>query len=202
LEAIKNLPEENQRKGSKIVLKRWGYSTLTAAALFLLLIGSTHVSLGMAKVAAKIPYFSVFIKQTEYKYALYDVIADVMNENKFDFNGLDVSIPDREIKIELLGTKAEVRGMKDKVVQSLNNELVAQNFGKYDIDVKRGELRQPMEPTLEENEYIRKSMELEKKVLDLLEKSNYQPAFPIEVRMNSMENFMYIALPNTKKKGA
>jgi hypothetical protein len=200
LEAIKNHPEENRSKGSKIVMKRWGYSTLAAAMLFLLLIGSTHVSLGMAKVAAKIPYFSLFIKQTEYKYALYDVIADVMNENKYDFNTLDVSIPDREIQIEVLGSKEEVKAMKDEVVERVNNELVAQNFGEYDIDVKRGELRQPMEPTPEENEYMRKSMELEGKVQDLLAKNNYQPAFPIEVRINSMENFIYIALPKTEKR--
>jgi hypothetical protein len=200
LGAIKNLPEKNRRKGSKIVIKRWGYSTLAAAALFLLLIGSTHVSLGMAKVAAKIPYFNLFIEQTEYKYALYDVIADVMNENKYDFNTLDVSIPDREIQIGVLGTKEEVKAMKDNVIESVNNELVAQKFGKYDIEVQRGELRQPMEPTPEENEYMRKSMELEGKVQDLLVKNNYQPAFPIEVRINSMENFIYIALPKTEKR--
>jgi Protein of unknown function (DUF4030) len=200
LGAIKDLPEKNQRKGSKIIMKRWGYSTLAAAALFLLLIGSTHISLGMAKVAAKIPYFNLFIEQTEYKYALYDVIGDVMHENKYEFNTLDVSIPDREIQIEVLGTKEEVKAMKDEVIVRVNNELVAQNFGKYDIEVKRGELRQPMEPTPEENEYMRKSMELEGKVQDLLVKNNYQPAFPIEVRINSMENFIYIALPKTEKR--
>lgn len=200
LEAIKNLPEEERSAGSKIVMKRWGYSTIAAAVLFLLLIGSTHVSLGMAKVAAKIPYFNLFIKQTEYKYALYDVIGDVMNENKYDFNRLDVSIPDREIRIEILGTKEEVKAIKDEVAKSLNKELVAQNFGKYDIAVQRGELHEPIEPTPEEMEYERKSMELQQKVADLLAKNNYQPAFPIEVRINSMENYMYIALPSTEKR--
>ena len=200
LGAIKHLPEKNRRKGSKIVMKRWGYTTLAGAALFLLLIGSTHVSLGMAKVAAKIPYFNLFIEQTEYKYAIYDAIGEVMNENKYDFNTLDVSIPDRKIRIEILGTKEEVKAMKDEVVESVNTELVAQKFGEYDIDVKRGEFRQSMEPTPEENEYMRKSMELEGKVQDLLAKSNYQPAFPIEVRINSMENFIYIALPKTEKR--
>jgi hypothetical protein len=200
LDAIKNLPEEKRRKGSKIVIKKWGYSTVAAAALFFLLIGSTHFSLGMAKVAAKIPYFSLFIKQEQYKMALYEVIGDVINENKYDVNGLDVSVTDREIQIEMLGSKEEVKSVKDKVIQKINSELVAQNFGKYDIEVNSGVLRQPMEPTPEENEYMRKSMVLEKKVLDLLEENNYQPAFPIEVRINSMENFMYIALPNTEKR--
>ncbi len=155
----------------------------------------------MAKVAAKIPYFSLFIKQEQYKMALYDVIGDVINENKYDVNRLDVSVRDREIQIELLGSKEEVKSVKDKLIQKINRELVAQNFGRYDIEVKRGELRHStVQPTPEENEYIRKSMELEGKVLDLLEKDNYQPAFPIEVRINSMENFMYIALPNTEKR--
>jgi hypothetical protein len=200
LKAINNHSDENRSKRSKSVIKRWGYSTLAAAVLFLLLIGSTHVSLGMAKVAAKIPYFSLFIKQTEYKYALYDVIGDVMNENKYEFNTMDVSIPEREIQIEVLGTKEEVQAMKNDVVQRLNHELAAQNFGKYAIEVKRGELRKTKEPTPEEDEYMRKSMELETKVLDLLEKNNFHPAFPVEVRINSRENFMYIALPNTEKR--
>ncbi|MEH7009778.1 DUF4030 domain-containing protein [Neobacillus niacini] len=202
LEAIKNLPDKNHSKGSKIVIKRWGYSTFAAAVLFLLLIGSTHVSLGMAKVTAKIPYFSLFIEQEKYTSALNGVIFDVINENKYDFSDLNVSVPDREIKIWLLGSKEEVRSMKTEVIQNINSELVEQNFGKYDIEVKRGKLPKPMETTPEVNEYMKKKFDLEKKVLDLLEKNNYQPAFPVEVRINSKENFIYIALPKTEKRVA
>lgn len=202
LEAIKNLPEENRRKGSKILIKRWGYSTFAALVLFLLLIGSTHVSLAMAKVTAKIPYFSYFIKQKEYTDALHGVIFEVITENKYDFSNLNVSVPDREIKIWLIGSYEDVRSIKAEVIETINSELVAQNFGKYDIEVKRGKVRQPdaMESTPEVEEYVRKTFELEKKVIDMLAKNNYHPAFPVQVRINSKENFIYIALPKTEKR--
>jgi hypothetical protein len=204
LEAIKNLPEENRSKGSKIIIKRWGYSTFAAIVLFLLLIGSTHVSLAMAKVTAKIPYFSYFIKQKEYKDALNGVIFEVITQNKYDFSNLNVSVPDREIKIWLVGSRDEVRSMKTEVIETINNELVAQNFGKYEIEVKRGKVRQSdaMESTPEIEEYIRKSFELEEKLIDMLEKNNYHPAFPVQVRINSKENFIYVALPKTEKRVA
>ena len=204
MEAIKNLPEENRSKGSKIIIKRWGYSTFAAIVLFLLLIGSTHVSLAMAKVTAKIPYFSYFIKQKEYKDALHGVIFEVITQNKYDISNLNVSVPDREIKIWLVGSKDEVRSMKTEVIETINSELVAQNFGKYEIEVKRGKVRQSdaMESTPEIDEYVRKKFELEKKVLDMLPKNNYHPAFPVEVRINSKENFIYIALPKTEKRVA
>lgn len=205
LESIKNLPEENRSKGSKIMIKRWGYSTFAAIVLFLLLIGSTHVSLAMAKVTAKIPYFSYFIKQKEYTDALHVVIFEVLNENKYEFNNLNVSVPDREIKIWLLGSNDDVRSMKAEVIEAINSELVAQNFGKYDIEVKKGKERtsqKPMESTPEIDEYIRKKFELEEKILDMLAKNNYHPAFPVEVRINSKENFIYVALPKTEKRVA
>ncbi|MEH7275884.1 DUF4030 domain-containing protein [Neobacillus vireti] len=201
LDSIKNLPEENRR--SKIIIKRWGYSTFAAMVLFLLLIGSTHVSLAMAKVTAKIPYFSYFIKQKEYTSALHGVIFEVINENKYDLSDLNVSVPDRKINIWLLGSNEDVRSMKSEVIESINSELVSQNFGKYEIEVKKGKVRKsqkPMESTPEIDEYIRKKFELEEKVLDMLAKNNYHPAFPIEVRINSKENFMYIALPKTEKR--
>ena len=198
LEAIKNRADKNR---STIIMKRWGYSSIAAVAVFLLLIGSSYFSLGMAKVTAKIPYFSLFIKQEEYYFALRNVIDDVMNENKFEISDLDVSVPNREITVSLLGSKAEVKSMEEIVVQKLNDELVAQNFGKYDIEIKKGTLPESVaETTAEEEEFTGKSMELEKKVLALLEKNNYTPAFPIEVRINSMENFIYIALPNTETR--
>jgi hypothetical protein len=202
LDAVKNLPEENRRKGSKIVIKRWGYSTFAAVVLFFLLIGSTHVSLGMAKVTSQIPYFSLFIKQEEYTRALQGAIFEVINENKYDISDYNASVKDREIKIWLLGTRAEVKSKKDEVIQNINSKLVEQNFGKFDIEVKQGKLRDPMETTPEVEEYIKNKFELEEKVLAMLEKNNYKPAFPVEVRINSKENFIYIALPKTEKRVA
>lgn len=183
------------------VLKRFLYSTLVAASLFILIIGSSYFSLDMAKVAAKIPYFSLFIKQEEYKFALYDVIDDVINKNRYEVIGLDVSLPKKKITVSLLGSKEKVNAIKDEVITEINGELVANNFGKYKIEVKKGELKnQGRELTPEEEKYMKDSLKLKKKVIGLLEKNNYKPAFPIEVRMNSMENFIYIALPNTESK--
>ncbi|KAA9022043.1 DUF4030 domain-containing protein [Niallia endozanthoxylica] len=185
----------------KIIFKRLSYLTTAAAALFMLIIGSTHFSLDMAKAAAKIPYFSLFIKQEEYKYALYDSIQNVINEHQYQVVDLDVSIPKKKITVSLLGSKAEVKTIKADVIANINEELVSQDFGKYKILVKKGERPDPgPELTQEEEKYITDSVELEKKILHLLAQHNYTPAFPIEARINSMENFIYIALPNTESK--
>ncbi|WP_223589010.1 DUF4030 domain-containing protein [Neobacillus bataviensis] len=186
---------------NRTVFKRFGYSTIAAAAMFILIVGSSYFSLDMAKVAAKIPYFSLFIKQEEYKYALHEVIVDVINRNHYKVVDVEVSIPKRKITVSLLGSKKEVNSIKDEVITKMNRELVAKNFGKYMIDIIKGELKdQGRELTPEEQKYMNDSMELEKKVTDLLNKNNYKPAFPIEVRINSIENFIYVALPNTESK--
>lgn len=186
---------------NRTVLKRFVYSTLAAASLFILIIGSSYFSLGMAKVAAKIPYFSLFIKQEEYKYALHDVIFDAINKNQYELVDLDVSIPKKKITVSLLGSKKEVDSIKEEVIKNINGDLVKNNFGKYKIEVKKGALPDKVRGlTHKEEKYVSDSMELEKKVLEILDKNNYKPAFPIEVRINSMENFIYVALPNTESK--
>ncbi len=192
---------DNTHPKKKIVLKRFGYFTTAAAALCMLIIGSTHFSLDMAKAAAKIPYFSLFIKQEEYKYALYDSIQDVINDHQYQVVDLDVSIPKKKITVSLLGSKEEVKAIKAEMIAHINEELVTQNFGKYKILVKKGKRPDPG-PTLtqEEENYIADSVELEKKIVTLLAQHNYTPAFPVEARVNSMENFIYIALPNTENK--
>jgi hypothetical protein len=200
LNSIKGIPVDNKKKKNRAAFKKLGYSSLGAAILFVLIIGSTYFSLDMAKVAAKIPYFSVFIAQEEYKFALHDVVSDVINENEYKISDLKASIPDKKITIWLVGSKKEINNMKDDVVKNLNGELVANNFGKYEIEIKKGKERQSEPISKEDEQYIQKSQELEKKVIDLLEKNNYKPAFPVEVRINKMENFIYIALPKTEKR--
>lgn len=183
------------------VLKRFFYSTLAAASLFILIIGSSYFSLDMAKVAAKIPYFSLFIKQEEYKFALHDVINDAINKNHYKVTDLEVSIQKKKITVSLLGTKKEVNSIKEEVISSINGDLAKNNFGNYKIEVKKGKLPdEGRELSPEEKKYASDSMELEKKVIELLDKNNYKPAFPIQVQINSMEKYIYVALPNTENK--
>lgn len=183
------------------VLKRFVYSTVAAVSLLILIIVASYFSLDVAKVAAKIPYFSLFIKQEEYKYALHDVIIDAINKNQYEVVDLDVSIPKKEITVSLLGSKKQVNSIKAEVITNINGDLVKNNFGKYKIEVKKGNIpNNDGGLTKEEEQYVADSMELEKKVHELLDKNNYKPAFPIEVRINSIENFIYVALPNTESK--
>jgi hypothetical protein len=200
LRAIRE-PGSSDKLKYKNFLKRFSYSTLSVASLLILIIGSSYLSLDMAKVAAKIPYISLFIKQEEYRYALLGVISDAINKNQYEVIDLDVSIPKKKITVSLLGTKKEVDSMKQEVITNINEVLVKNNFGRYRIEVKKGKLsNKGRELTPEEEKYVADSKVLEIKVLELLAKNNYKPAFPIEVRINSTENYIYVALPNTESK--
>ncbi|PLT31025.1 DUF4030 domain-containing protein [Peribacillus deserti] len=181
------------------------YSVITAAAIFVVFIVSSYFSPVMAKVAANIPYFSLFIKQEEYKYAIYEVISEVGRDKKYNFNTIDVSVPDREMTISVVGTKAEVKKLKTDVIKNVNAELRAQNFGAYEIRVKQEspDILQPeRELTAEEKLNEQKTNELQGKVEEYLKKNNYITPFPPQVRINKIENYMYVSITKTEKREA
>lgn len=204
LQAIKkdnvvHLDKTTQKKSGKAL-----YGVITAAVLVLLFIASSYVSPAMAKVVANIPYLSLFIKQEEYKYALYNVISEVVQEKKYDLYVMDVSVPDRELTLTLIGSKGQVDRLKPEVIKDVNAELMAQNFGEFDITVKRAsaEVREPRDLTPEEKRYEQKSNELQGKVEEYLRKNNYVTPFPPQVRINKMENYMYVSIEKTEKRDA
>ncbi|MFB5195181.1 DUF4030 domain-containing protein [Neobacillus sp. KR4-4] len=190
----------NQMKRRKTRAKRFIYPGVAAAVIFAGLIGSSYFSVGAAKVAAKIPYFSIFIKQEEYKYALYDVIGDAAVSKGYKLGSIDSSIPKKEITLGVLYSKKDFNHIKDEIEKNLNKALVAKNFGKYDITLKRQEERVVEEDSPDVKKYIEDSVKLEQKIIDLLEKNHYQMAFPVQVRINQIEKFIYVAIPKTETK--
>ncbi|MGP7817366.1 DUF4030 domain-containing protein [Niallia sp. 01092] len=184
--------------------KRWMPFIATAAALFLLFIGSTFFSPTMAKVAAKIPYFHYFMKQQNDKNAIYKVLGDVMRKYNYPFNQLDdVSIPDRRIVLSVDMSKEEFQKQKEAVIKNINSELIKQNFGKYSITLKREKIvnKIPDNNQLKEEEkYAEKSQELHEKVQHYLDKNHFVTAFPIQVRINQIEKFVYVSVPKTEKR--
>lgn len=193
------IKKENRRPSGK---KRVLYTTIAAVAIFTLFIGSTNISLGIAKVAAKIPYFSLFIKQEEYKFAIYDVISEAMRNSQYDINSVQVSVPKKEIMIEAYGSKKEVKKINEEVSDKINTALIAYNFGKFDIKVKaiKDEREKYQEDSPEVKKYIKDSGELEKKIINLLNQNKYEMAFPPQVRINKIEKFIYVAIPKTESK--
>jgi hypothetical protein len=198
LAAIKNSqvePIKKKRTAKKVML-----SGAAAAAMFVILISSANMSLGAAKVAAKIPYFRLFIQQEEYKYAMTSLIGDVANDKNYQLGSFDLSIPDNEIVLGLRYSEKEYGDIKKDVVRNINKALVANNFGKYEIKTKREKVMAPVKESPEDEKYTKDSFALENEIISYLEKNNYQMPFPVQARINSKEKFIYVAIPKTETR--
>jgi DNA-binding cell septation regulator SpoVG len=205
---IKNKVHHRVREDKKkwSLRKKAACFSSVAVLLFALLIGSAYLSPSIAKVVAKVPYFSLFIKQEEYKHALYDVIIDAIaiNEKGYELRSLDASVPKREITLSIAGSKENINSIKDNVIKNINAALVDQNFGEYDIEVKRyKEMKgkgdaEELSPKIKQ--YIKDSKELEAKIIKQLKKHNYTLAFSVQVRINDIEKYIFVAVPKTEKR--
>jgi hypothetical protein len=205
LNKIRVLPAGNPvytETHKKKPLKKAAFSAVAATIVFALLIGSSYLSPSMAKVMARVPYFSLFIQQEEYKYALYDVIGEVVNEKKYQIQTVDASVPDRKLTVLVIGSKDDVNAVQDDIIKDFNSALVSNHFGEYSIEVKRSKvfIEQTAEDSPEVEQYIKDSQQLEKEIKAQLEKNNYELAFPLEVRINEKEKFIYTAIPKTETR--
>jgi hypothetical protein len=180
--------------------RRFTYSTIAVAVIFTLLIGGSYFSTTLAKVMARVPYFSLFIQQEEYKYALYDVIEDVMIDKKYKLNSLDASVQDRVLSLSIIGSIEEVNSIKKAVKKDVNAALIANNFGRYTINVNRVDVSDMVADSPEVQKYIEDSQQLEKEIKAKLDQNDYELAFPMEVRINKTERFIYVAVPRTEKR--
>lgn len=200
LDAIKHPHKRiTRRYVNKITL-----SGMALALLFLSIIGASYISPVMAKVAAKIPYISQFVKNEEYKNDIYDLIGKVSYENDYNLRDCDVNIAKRSISYAIEDSSADVKEKKETIIKTLNAALEEKNFGTFKIQVKRyvekGDKFDPRELTAEEEKYVQQSQELEKIVIEELKKNHYVTAFPVEVRINKREHFMYVAVPKTETR--
>ncbi|ASK64083.1 hypothetical protein CFK37_18945 [Virgibacillus phasianinus] len=184
--------------------KKIAFFSSAAVLLFALLIGSAYVSPSIAKVVAKVPYFGLFIKQEEYKQAVYSVILDVTNEKEYKIGSIEASVPKREITLSIIGSKKKVNSIKDDLIKDINVALVDQNFGEYDIEIeKQQEMKGKdggMVLSQEARQNMKNSQELEANIIKQLKGHNYTMAFPVQVRINKVEKFIYVAVPKTEKR--
>lgn len=200
--------QEEQPEGSilrKRPKRKLAFTGLAAASIFLAFIGTAYFSPAMAKVAAKIPYFSLFIQQEEYKYALQDVVFETIRDGNYnDLRNIEVAIPKREITLWFGGTKAEVNEIEEDIVPLVNSALKENNFGTYKIDVVRDKTvyNKIPEDSPEVEKYIKDSAELEKNIIAQLEKHNYEMAFPVQARINDIEKYIFVAIPKTETRTA
>jgi Protein of unknown function (DUF4030)/Domain of unknown function (DUF4179) len=193
-----------RKTNSKRYLQKITLSGVALALLIGLILGTSYISPAMAKVAAKIPYISQFVKNEEYKNEIYDLIGKVSYENNYRLRVAEVDVAKRSISYSIEGSSADVRKQKETIIKTLNSALVEKNFGTYNIQVKRyverGDKFDPRDLTVEEEKYIQQSQDLEKKVIEALEKHHYVTAFPVQVRINKKEHFMYVAVPKTEER--
>ncbi|MGV3466108.1 MAG: DUF4030 domain-containing protein [Heyndrickxia sp.] len=192
-------PKVNRSRKKKVI-----YSGFIAATLLIIFLTSAYVSPTMAKVAAKIPYFSLFIKQQEYKNEVLEVIDDVAAKYKYPFESLNISVHDKEISITILGTEKEVNNIKTNVIKNINDALIAKHFGKYQINVKSVKRREVHITKLssEEKKNLKDSQKLEKTIVEELKKNNFVMPFPPQVRINKLEKYIYVSIPKTEKRMA
>ncbi|MEH7514258.1 DUF4030 domain-containing protein [Gottfriedia acidiceleris] len=208
---LESIKKENvvllSRKKPRIFRKTL-YGIITAACLILLIITSTYVSPAMAKVVANIPYFRLFIEQKEYRQDLNNVIFDVVQEKGLEiYHGIDVSVPTRELILTLIGTKEHVDQLRPEVIKDINAKLIAENFGKFDITVKRVGLKEVRgnngtDLTPEEKEYERQWSELQPKVEEYLKNNKYVTPFPPSVTINKNQRYIYVSIAKTEKREA
>ncbi|UPM53662.1 DUF4030 domain-containing protein [Gottfriedia acidiceleris] len=187
-------------------IRRSLYGIIAAAFLILLTITSTYVSPAMAKVVANIPYFRLFIDQKEYKQALDSVIFEVVQEKGLDIYQMDVSVHDKKLTLTLVGSKFHVDKLRSDVIKDINAKLIAENYGKFDITVKR------VSPKVRENigrdltplekQFEQKSRELQAKVEEYLKNNKYITPFPPQVRINKLEKYIYVSITKTEKRDA
>lgn len=196
--------KDPHKTNSKRYLQKMTHSGVALALLIGLILGTSYISPAIAKVAAKIPYISQFVKNEEYKNEIYDLIGKVSYENNYQLRDLKVNVSKRSISYYIEGVSADVRKQKETIIKTLNSALEEKNFGTYKIQVKRyvekGDKFDPRELTAEEEKYVQQSQELEKKVVEALEKHKYVTAFPVQVRINKKEHFMYVAVPKTEER--
>ncbi|SOC11403.1 uncharacterized protein DUF4030 [Ureibacillus xyleni] len=187
------------KKGRNILfVKRMTLTAVSTIGLVGILIASTYVSPAMAKVVSNIPYIAEFINQQERTVDLYDTVIDVINKQEKKLLNLEIS--KQQINITLLGTDEEIQAMKEKVVTNVDTALQEKNLGNFSIDVKAGEEIPWPEDDPETKKMIKDSEALHDEIMALLNENHYEPAFPIEARVNNVENFIYVAVPNTESK--
>lgn len=201
LEAIKQR-ETGDLQQKKTGKNKIALTGIAAAALFLIFIGAAYFSPTMAKVAAKIPYFSLFIKQEEYRFALMDVVSAELQNKEYDLRNIEVSVPKRELKLLFGGTKKEVKDLKEELIPKINASLKENNFGSYKIEIIRDKTVYNPVPvdSPEVQQFMKDSQELEKKIIEQLEKNNYEMAFPAQARINEVEKYIYVAIPKTETR--
>jgi hypothetical protein len=185
-----------KRRASRKVI----FSSITAAAIFVILIGSANLSLGAAKVAAKIPYFHLFIQQEEYKHAAAEVIGDVANAKGYQLGSFELSIPDKEVKLGLRYSESDYNNIKGHVEKNVNKALIANNFGSFDIITKRERVIVPEKEDPKVEKYQKESEALQQQIIAYLEKNHYEMPFPVEARINQFERFIYVAIPKTETR--
>jgi hypothetical protein len=202
LQNVRTLGNAKENTRFRLSIKPVIITGISTAALVFFLIGSTYVSPAMAKVVANIPYFSQFIKKEEYKMALNDTVYKVIRENQYKLRDIEISIPKKKVDVTIIGTKEEVNSLKEDVMTNIQTALLEGDFGKYSVSVKKGDdfPKDSYQSSPEEEKQIRESEVLSNKIMELLKQHNYVTAFPIEVRVNKVENFLYVAVPNTESK--
>jgi Protein of unknown function (DUF4030) len=201
LNSIKGIKEHPIIDRKKSGIRKIAYSSIAVVAFLAIFIGSAYVSPAMAKVVAQIPYLSSFIKQEEIKYQVLDVVADVLIKEGYDLRNIEISIPKKEMTILLAGTKQYLHDNKVAVQKSVNEALDSNQYGKYSVKVKVDtRVFKTHKETAEEAQYIKDSQDLERKIIEQLEKNGYVTAFPVEARISKMEKFIYVAVPKTEKR--
>lgn len=189
----------NQVQNNLVKRKLLTFSSILALAVITLF----FISPVMAKVSSQMPYLSQYVKQEEQKDKVFDLIVKVSAGKDYKIRGIEGSVLKKEIILWIAGSKESIKNKKDDVKRNINQTLESKGYGTFDIKIKqyRGKKRDiAPKLTAKEEQFMKASQELEKRIIEQLKKHNYVTAFPVQVRINSREKFIYVAVPKTEKR--
>lgn len=195
--------EENKHKKWKSKPKKIIYIIAPLAVVFILFIASTYISPTMANVAAKIPYFHWFIQQEDSRDEIIAHVDTVLMEHDLQLGSLYISIPNKEITIWVPLAKSELHKQKKQLTKDIQESLKDNNFGNYEIMLKREDPNNGhYQLSKEDIQNQKDSEELQKKIQQYLDTHDYVTAFPINVTINSKMKNIYVSLPKTDNRKA
>lgn len=178
-------------------------SSLTAAALVVILLGSALFMPAMENVVAKIPYISQFIKEEEQRLDQMENISDqvkiIAKENGLKIGNLQLRLEKKELKVAFTGLSGNEKNLSDQIQTQLGEagltgyEVTVVPFKEKEIQAERS--KEEIEQDMRDSEALQATL------TKRLKAEGYELMFPISVRINDIEGiFMNVIVPETEDR--
>lgn len=205
LDSIDESRQLNQRKQK---LSKWKVASICSVAAMVLLMSLTYFSPSIEKVMANMPYISQIVEERENdletKIEMRDAAVKVLKEYNLEWGGTGGTLEQKKITYEVIGHEATIKEEKEAILKAINEELNAQGFKGYEINIKPKSYYQNPDVTeaMEEKweEYSRKSRQLKDRIEKELELNHFELMYPVDVQMNDKVNSIAVVVPKREER--